>query len=304
MTRRGERVPRSTRTSAAGYPGAWSLRQEHSALDDAASELNWTDVGPSQVLERPGCDISYWSRGAEDPARPTVVFLHGAGLDHRMWATQIGPFSRRYRVVTLDLRGHGRSRPATEYSFRSLVDDVFALLDRLSAETAVLVGLSMGGNVAQEVVFQDPARVSALICIDCTCNTLVPWTDRTFLPLYEDAFGPMMALYPTSALIEQIARGSSLREPGRRYIRDASALLSKRELATVMKTLLAALHHEPGYRTPIPQLLVCGSDDRLGNIRKVMPLWNERDARRQLVVIPNASHCANIDNPKFSTRYR
>jgi pimeloyl-ACP methyl ester carboxylesterase len=216
-----------------------------------------------------------------------------------MWATQITAFSERYQVVTCDLRGHGRSRPASRYSFGALVDDGFALLDRIGAERAILIGLSMGGNVAQEMVFRDPGRVSALICLDCTCNTLVPWIDRTLVPLYERAFGPMMALFPQDALIRQIGESSSLHEPGQRYLREASAQLSKKELTKIMQTLLATLHHEPDYAVPVPELLMFGSDDKLGNIRKVMPMWQARDRGSELMVIPKASHCSNIDNPTF-----
>jgi len=65
---------------------------------------------------------------------------------------------------------------------------------------------------------------------------------------------------------------------------------------------LAALHHEPGYQVTVPELLVHGSDDNLGNIRKVMREWRTRDPNSELVVIPEAGHAANMDNPEaFNT---
>ena len=80
--------------------------------------------------------------------------MHGAGIDHRVWAPQVAAFSVGYRVLTMDLRGHGLSRPAGDFAFARLVDDSFALLDAVGAERVILIGLSMGGNVAQEMVFR------------------------------------------------------------------------------------------------------------------------------------------------------
>jgi pimeloyl-ACP methyl ester carboxylesterase len=147
------------------------------------------------------------------------------------------------------------------------------------------------------VVFRKPERVAAMVCADCTCNTLVPWSDRVTLPLYQALFGPLLAAYPNATLINQIGETSSLMPDGQRYLREAAAQLTKRELTRVMKTLLATLHNEPSYKVAVPELLVHGSEDRLGNIRKVMPRWHARDAGSTFAVIPHASHCANIDNP-------
>jgi len=225
------------------------------------------------------------------------MFIHGAGVDHRMWARQLDAFAEKYRILTLDLRGHARSRPAGEYSFDAIVDDGYALLDLVKAEKVVVVGLSMGGNVAQEMVFRNPSLFAGIVCADCTCNTLVPFFDRLLAPVYGALFGPLLAFYSMDALVRQVALTSALTPDGKRYVTAATAQLSKKELAQIMKCLLAALHHERDYKVPIPQLLFYGVHDRLGNICRVMPKWRRRDPQCELVVIPDASHCSNIDNP-------
>jgi pimeloyl-ACP methyl ester carboxylesterase len=230
------------------------------------------------------------------------MFIHGAGVDHRMWASQMDEFAERYRILTLDLRGHGRSRPASEYSFDALVEDGFAVLDLAKAEKVAVIGLSMGGNVAQEMVFRDPDRIAGIVCADCTCNTLVPFFDRLLTPVYGAMFGPLMALYPAKSLVRQVGETSASTPNGKRYVSAATAQLSKKELTPIMTSLLAALHHERGYTVSVPQLLCYGEHDRLGNIRKVMPIWRRRDPQSELVVIPDASHCSNIDNPAFFNR--
>jgi len=265
-------------------------------------ELTYTSYGTEAVLERRGCSLHYWLRETARPDAPLVMFIHGAGVDHRMWASQIDPFAARYRVLTFDLRGHGRSRPAGDYSFGALVEDAFALVQLAKAETVILIGLSMGGNVAQEMVYQNPGLFAGIVCADCTCNTLVPLLDRLMAPLYAASFGPLLALYPMEALVRQVGDTSSLTQDGKRYVSAATAQLSKKELARIMSTLLAILHHEPKYKVGVPELLCYGVDDRLGNIRKVMPRWRRRDPQSELAVVPEASHCSNIDNPAFFNR--
>ncbi len=259
--------------------------------------LTSANFGAEAVLESKGCALRYWLRDSCGPDAPLIMFLHGAGVDHRLWAGQLDAFAARYRILTVDLRGHGQSRPAGEFSFDALIEDGFALLDQVKARKVALVGLSMGGNVAQEMVFRDPGRIAAMVCADCTCNTLVPWFDRLTAPIYAALFGPILALYSMDQLVRQVGESSALTTKGRRYVTAATAQLSKGELTRIMKTLLAALHHERGYKVPIPELLCYGAHDSLGNIRNVMPKWRARDPHCELVEIPDAGHCSNIDNP-------
>jgi len=265
-------------------------------------ELTYTSYGTEAVVERRGCFLHYWLRETSKPDAPLVMFIHGAGLDHRMWASQIDAFAEQYRVLTCDLRGHGRSRPAGEYSFEVLVEDGFALAELAKADKVALIGLSMGGNVAQEMVFQNPSLFAGIVCADCTCNTLVPLFDRLLAPIYGALFEPLLALYSMDTLVRQVGETSALTQDGKRYVSAATAQLSKKELARIMSTLLVTLHHEHKYKVGIPELLCYGAYDRLGNIRKVMPKWHRRDPRSELAVVPEASHCSNIDNPAFFNR--
>ena len=263
-------------------------------------DFNGINYGAETILERLGSPLHYWLKGRSDA--PLVTFIHGAGVDHRIWAPQVDEFAREYRVLTLDLRGHGRSRPLCNYSFGTLVEDCFAVLDVVGAAKTILIGLSMGGNVAQEMVFRDPDRIAALVCVDCTCNTLVSRWVRMTLPAYALLFGPLLYAYPWLALLKSIGKQSCLAPDGQRYVIEACGQLTKKDTITVMKTLLAALHHEPGYRVPVPELLLHGASDKLGNIRKVMPEWHGRDTSSEFMVIPEASHVANVDNPGYFNR--
>ena len=100
---------------------------------------------------------------AFDPARPTVVFLHGALNDHSVWTHQAAWFADHgWNAVAPDLPGHGRSGGAALDSIEALADWVPALLDALGATRALLVGHSMGSLVALEAAYRYPDRVEAI----------------------------------------------------------------------------------------------------------------------------------------------
>ncbi|HWL45205.1 MAG TPA: alpha/beta fold hydrolase [Ilumatobacter sp.] len=90
-----------------------------------------------------------------------VVFVHGFSVDHAMWDAEVAALARRATTVRYDLRGFGRSgEPHPGYDH---VDDLVGLLDRLGLDQAVVVGLSLGANVALALVVQRPERVRGVV---------------------------------------------------------------------------------------------------------------------------------------------
>lgn len=107
-------------------------------------------------------DASTYDVSNGDPAT-TIVLLHAAIGDRRMWQPQWGAFGATHRVVRIDLRGFGAHAPSTEPFNRSA--NVMAVLDLLDIDQAVLVGASMGGRVALDLAVAHPARVCGLMLI-------------------------------------------------------------------------------------------------------------------------------------------
>lgn len=106
---------------------------------------------------------------------PAVVFLHGAGGNHMSWWQQVPVFSDRYRCITIDHRGFGRSTDPDGEGSTRFADDLEALLDRLDIERAALVAQSMGGRTASTVALRSSHRLWALVM----CDTLgiFPWPE-------------------------------------------------------------------------------------------------------------------------------
>ena len=93
----------------------------------------------------------------------TLVFLHGIGTDGSSFADQLESFSRGARAIAWDMPGYGASPPLERMTFPALVDSLIQLLDARHVDRAVIVGHSMGGMVAQELVARRPERVAALV---------------------------------------------------------------------------------------------------------------------------------------------
>jgi len=244
-------------------------------------------------LSRPGCAIHYWLGGPSDA--PLVVFTHGATVDHHEWDATLPLVGEHFRVLAWDVRSHGLSRPAP-FSFAAVLDDLLALLDHVQAAQAILVGHSMGGNLHQELVFRHPERVKALVCLDCTWN----FQKLTALESFSLRMaGPIFKLYPHKWLVDQSLAATATSKASQALLRPAMEQLSKEEFVQVLLATSECLHHEPGYRINKPLLLIVGDKDATGNIRKVMPVWAAQEPNCRLVVIPNARHAANLDDPEL-----
>lgn len=97
-------------------------------------------------------------------AKPTLIFLHGVGLDRTCWAAQVRSLSSHARVITYDLLGHGDCRkPDREITLHDYVEQLRSVMDAASVEKAILVGFSFGGLTLQLFATTYPERVEKLV---------------------------------------------------------------------------------------------------------------------------------------------
>ena len=120
------------------------------------------------TLSEDGVKIAYYEKGSGEN---TLIFIHGYGCNSKYWWAQLGSFSSSYRVITLDIAGHGESgRNRDEYSMERFGDDVVAVMDHANVKQAFLIGHSMGGPVAVEAAVKLQNRVKAIIGVDTFHN--------------------------------------------------------------------------------------------------------------------------------------
>jgi 3-oxoadipate enol-lactonase len=110
-----------------------------------------------------GTEIYHEEAGEGTP----LLFVHGLGSSAQDWEFQAAEFSKDYRVITLDLRGHGRSgKPPGPYTMEMFARDAVGLLHAVSVQSAHVVGVSLGGGVAFEMAVRFPSAVRSLVIVN------------------------------------------------------------------------------------------------------------------------------------------
>lgn len=112
-------------------------------------------------------DIAWTSCG--DPSRPPLIMLHSLAMDREMWTSQtIELFGADHHLVLCDLPGHGDSPLNGSSTMEAIADRIADLLGTIAAESFSVVGVSLGGCVAQALAIRHPGRVRALGLVDTT----------------------------------------------------------------------------------------------------------------------------------------
>jgi pimeloyl-ACP methyl ester carboxylesterase len=118
-------------------------------------------MSSGSVISFDGVPIHYRVQGG---GTPTLFFVHCWSGDQTYWKAQVSHFSSRYRVVTLDLAGHGESGlNRKDWTIAAFGRDVVAVVEELDLDEVVLIGHSMGGTVVLETAVHIPERLLALV---------------------------------------------------------------------------------------------------------------------------------------------
>lgn len=134
------------------------------------AQKEWPKIVPS----KDGTPISYEIYGTGEP---TLVFVHGWSCDARYWRAQLPYFSKKHRVVMIDLAGHGHSGSArSQYTMKAFGEDVQTVTEATGSRSVILIGHSMGGSVIAEAARLMPTRVIGLIGVDTLENIEYPMT--------------------------------------------------------------------------------------------------------------------------------
>jgi 3-oxoadipate enol-lactonase len=114
-----------------------------------------------------GCQLYHEEYGEADDSRAPLLLLHGLGSSTLDWEYQIPALAAEYRVIVMDLRGHGRSdKPNERYSIGGFTKDVVALIEHLQLGPVHLIGLSMGGMIGFQLGVDRPELLKSLTIIN------------------------------------------------------------------------------------------------------------------------------------------
>jgi pimeloyl-ACP methyl ester carboxylesterase len=116
------------------------------------------------TIDHKGVKLAYNDQGA---GKPAFIFAHGWTGSRSNFASQVSYFSRRHRVVSVDLRGHGESdKPEGPYPISAFADDLAYIIDQLELGKVMAVGHSMGASAVLQLAVRYPDQVAAIVMID------------------------------------------------------------------------------------------------------------------------------------------
>lgn len=241
-----------------------------------------------------GIGLSLYADVTGDPAARPMVFLHPNPLDRTCWMYQMAQFSQRFRCVTVDLPGYGRSPAArTTLTMPDIADACWDAVERWSsARDVVIVGCSVGGSLAQHMYHRRPARTSAVVIAGSGYRPHKAFAQKR-IELFREQGIAHRASYIRDSVSAEFAR-----TPLFDWIVD---MYEARADSTDVETILA-LFQAHGAPDPhwlqaeldAPALILSGTQD---SAHEAAFLLHERLPDSELRVLADAGHLAFLEKP-------
>ena len=240
-------------------------------------------------LDRDGVKIHYEVHGKG----PVVLLTHGYSSTSHMWHGQIEPVAKAHTLVVWDMRGHGQSDypgDPGQYSADLTVGDMQALLDAVDAKTAIVGGLSLGGYMSLAFHLAHPERVRALMLCDTgpgfkKDEAREAWNKRAQQTAQE---------YETEGL-GRLRRLSKEQATAAHRSADGLAGAARGMLAQGDARIINSLP-----TVAVPTLIIVGANDK--PFLAATDYMASKIPGAQKVVIPDAGHSANLDQPQLFNR--
>nr|WP_218174079.1 alpha/beta hydrolase [Pseudomonas sp. D8002] len=244
-------------------------------------------------FEHEGCTLHYEEYGHGAP----LILIHGLGSSCLDWELQVPVLSQHYRLVVVDVRGHGRSdKPRERYSIAGFTADLVALIEHLRLPPAHVVGLSMGGMIAFQLAVDEPQMLKSLCIVNSAPQVKVrsasdywQWAKRwslariLSLTTIGKALGSLLFPKPEQAELRRKMAERWAKNDKRAYLASFDAIVGwgvQEQLSKIScPTLVISADHD---YTPVAQKEI---------YVKLLP-----DAR--LVVIEDSRHATPLDQPE------
>ncbi|MDH5740339.1 MAG: alpha/beta fold hydrolase [Nitrospira sp.] len=244
-----------------------------------------------------GISIAYQDQGNGLP----IVFLHAFPLSRMMWAPQEAALARDFRVITLDLRGHGESdAPLWHYTLEQAADDVLGLMDHLAIPHAVFVGLSMGGYILFTFYRRYAERVKGLVLADTRAQADTADGKQARFEMAQIAYTQGARAIADIMIPKLLSPTTIQMRP--ELVRQVRTMIEGNQISGIAGDLMAMAARPDS--VPLLQQIACPAQIIVGELDLPTPLPNaelmaDRIPDACLTIIPGAAHLSNMEQPNL-----
>lgn len=243
-------------------------------------------------LQKETYSLYYYTQG--DPSNEAIVFIHPAYGDHTCFHNQVDVFAEDYHVICVDMPGHGKSQVrGGNVGIDATVSLVAEIIEKEGHAQAHLAGVSLGSLMAQAVAHRYPKKVKS---VTVTGGYSI-FGDNSAISKAQNreiVKAVFLMLFNMDGFRRYVVKNTNVVEAEREVLYRAMQKFTRRSLP-VMSGMGKILDKTP-HTLPQPLLIVAGEHD-LPIILSSAQDWQKREPDARLLVIPQAGHCANMDNP-------
>jgi 3-oxoadipate enol-lactonase len=244
--------------------------------------------GENMKTQINGITIAYSDRGTGLP----IVFLHAFPLNRTMWAPQEEALCSQFRIITIDLRGHGESdTPLWRYTLEQSADDVCALLDQLAIQQAVFVGLSMGGYVLFAFYRRYAARVKGLILADTKAQADTTEGKDGRFQMAQTAYTKGPSAIADIMHPKLFSHATIKTRPA--LVQQVRTIIENSRISGIAGDLMAMAERLDSI--PLLSQITCPTQIIVGELDQATP---PSDAKLMADQISNAAHLTNLEQPE------
>jgi 3-oxoadipate enol-lactonase len=244
-----------------------------------------------------GINIAFSDEGQGQP----IVFLHAFPLNRSMWDPQVEGLKSQFRIITIDLRGHGESEaPMWRYSLGQFAEDIKGLLEHLGISKAAFVGLSMGGYILFTLYRKYPSLFNALVLADTRATADTPEAKATRFSMAQIAYKRGSSTIAELMLPKLL--GSTSLDHRQDLVEQLRHMITANEISGIVGDLMA-MEERPDSTLllrdlKIPTLVIVGEEDVASPPEEVQGMA-EHIPGAKFTIIPEAGHVSNLDQPKL-----
>lgn len=241
--------------------------------------------------------VFYWISENWDNAKNTIFFFPGLTTDHTMFFHQFQYFEGLYNIISWDPPGHGKSRPYKDITFKNMVEDIVKILDENCTKNIIAIGQSLGGYCVQSLLLRYPEKVKCFVAIG-TAPYGESYLSKGDIFGFKNAWW-LTKIYPFNSLLKLLANQSTSTDNGYKNMMKMTSIYTKKEYSELIRDVFINVINEYkiGKSIYCPVIITHGEHDKTGKVQEYCKKWSE-ETGFPLVIIKNAGHNANVDNPE------